>query len=469
MKLSRNTQSFVSKTIIIVLLLFFTFQALNRIFTSPFEFDESVNLILARNLFQNGIYSTYERVFDPVITTGPTVLIPASLSLVFNNQYFPRLIPLIYTYLLLFFVLEKILRNIWLKIVFLLMFIVTPYSSYFASHVLGEIPAIYFSLAALYFLNRKNYFWGGLSFGLAIFTKNIFILTAIPCLYYFYCFRKEIGKKEIMRFFVPLIALFVIWEIYRFVTVGFSINSYFDSLLQFARYQKGLSKSNPSLFFDRIDLFGFIFGFNGFLIYFSIILLLASTFLGQDRFIKSISIFTFFYLQYFVILGYESWYRHLFPVIVFFLIILASKVEEIDIGKLKYAFILFLFFSLTISKIDYRKFLLQQNLLPMFDSTGNKPFEKSYILTQQLNTKEYIETRIPNEKISGILWFNSPDISYLTNRQIYRVPYDNEYHFLISQFFTQGTAPDIDKIISGYPSSKLVFDSGLFQIYEKMY
>ena len=173
--IDKNRSPKIERLIVVGLLIVIAISSTNRIFSSPFDFDEGVGLSMSKILFQTGKYSSYETPFDPVITVGPTVYFPTALTFVFGNVFLPRFIILIYSSLLIYVVISKFLKGDTSKILFLWLLCLTPYYFYFSAHVLGEVPAIFYSLAGLYFLNNKKYFLSGIFLALSIITKNIFL------------------------------------------------------------------------------------------------------------------------------------------------------------------------------------------------------------------------------------------------------------------------------------------------------
>lgn len=466
--IDKNRFPKIEKLIIVGLLFVIVANSINRIFSSPFDFDEGVGLSMSKILFQTGKYSSYEAVFDPVITVGPTVYFPTALTFVLGNVFLPRVIILIYSSLLIFIVVTKFLQKQSSKILFLSLLCLTPYYFYFSAHVLGEVPAIFFSLIGLYFLSHKKYFLSGAFLALSIITKNILLLSLAPALYLLYTQKREISPKKILSFIAPFFLINGAWEIYKLQTFHFSINSYLGNLYQAMRYHKSITRIHLEYLPDRLAMLGGTFGINGYLLLLFMVSLSVYSFIKNHSYLlNSIALFTLVYLIYFFLLGSTIWYRHFFPSVIFFVIVLVDLIVTTRLSKLS---LIPIIFTLTIGLLfppDTSKYLLQQNLLPLFDQTGDRFLGKSDLLNQQLETANYISSYLPNEKISGVVWYNAPEISYLSNKQIGRSPEAKEVTYLISHPFGRLLVPSVDARITKYPGKQTVLNTPLYQIYQK--
>lgn len=458
----------IEKLIVFGLILILLANIINRIVSSPFDFDEGVGLILSKIILQTGKYATYENTFDPIVTVGPTVYYPTALALASGNLFFPRVVILIYSLLLISVVFFKYLKNNLSQIIFLCLLCLTPYYYYFSAHVLGEIPAIFFSLTGLYLLDNKRYFLSGVFLTLAIITKNIFLLSAIPTLFLLYTQRNEINFKKLIIFISPFFLIGGAWEIYKLISYNFSLNSYFDNLYQLLRYNKTLTKPHLEYFPERLTMLSGTFGINGLLFLISITLFsIYSFFKNKSYLLKAIALFVLIYLGYYFLAGSTAWYRHFFPAIVLFTILLADFLPRLRLSSLSTISILIAIFVNILFPLNNSQYLYQQNLLPLFDQTGKLFFEKSNILNQQLQTANFISSHLENTKISGVVWYNAPEISFLANKQIFRIPEDKDVLYLISHPFGRLLVPSVDVRISEYPSKIIVLDTPLYKIYKK--
>lgn len=170
--------------------------ALNITLYPRIGFDEGVFLTGARTLAQTGSYGTQSadglKLFDAMLTTGPTVIAPvAILFKVFGAGLLPaRLISVLYLLLAavgLYRVAHQ-LSGRAAAVLAILAFAALGEAGPFANGrpVLGEIAALaYLFWGSSFFisaqLTRKPalYVLTGLSFGLAILTKNQFVLLGL--------------------------------------------------------------------------------------------------------------------------------------------------------------------------------------------------------------------------------------------------------------------------------------------------
>ncbi|MBC7262821.1 MAG: glycosyltransferase family 39 protein [Chloroflexi bacterium] len=158
--------------------------------------DEGIILQAAWNLAERGVYglrsSEGMRPFDPALTTGPTVVVPVTLAF---RLFGIGLIPgravmglyLIWTVIAIYALMQHLYD--W-QVALLAAFMVLACYTYDANlvqrgrYVLGEVPGLCFILWGAYFWVKA--LWGtrcrdvalsGLFFGLAILTKEIYILV----------------------------------------------------------------------------------------------------------------------------------------------------------------------------------------------------------------------------------------------------------------------------------------------------
>lgn len=166
-------------------------------------FDEGSHLHVPKTLVQHGVYADISsegfRYYGPTVGVGPTVMLPIALSF---ELFKPGLLQgrvVIVAYLLVAltagFVLARRLHGAWAALLTLLLLLASRTLRFegmveYGRQVVGEVPGI-----AFLFLGCLAWIWAlegghgwrraalaGLSFGLALVTKNQFVLIVPPAL-----------------------------------------------------------------------------------------------------------------------------------------------------------------------------------------------------------------------------------------------------------------------------------------------
>jgi len=179
--------------IALVVLIVFAARTLAALFHVELEFDESYNLQVPLNLYLNGHYQTWyngTRIFNPEITTGPTVLLPIYLLFTLFSSTHPAIgrivVFLFYLMFLYFFYRELFLKEksgkaaFYGAAFFLLLFGVELFGLQLSFGVVGEMPGIFFLVLAFYFFGsecKSGHALAGVFLALAILTKLIFAIS----------------------------------------------------------------------------------------------------------------------------------------------------------------------------------------------------------------------------------------------------------------------------------------------------
>lgn len=168
-------------------------------YPSPW-YDEGAFLKVAKNLAVNGIYADYSsegnRYLGPVVSTGPTVLLPIALllKLVGVTVLGARLLMVIYACLMLVAV-YKLSRQLGASsttaLLSALIISVSPgvYFQFYGRVVLGEVAGVFFWLTGLYLwllpgrLSIARLVVVGVLFGLTCITKLQFALFVLPAIF----------------------------------------------------------------------------------------------------------------------------------------------------------------------------------------------------------------------------------------------------------------------------------------------
>lgn len=266
----------------IFLILIFFVQVLTRIFNSPLDYDEAYNLQVSLNIQKKGSYSTFERKFDPNITTGPTVLIPASIFLIKNVPLAPRITMLLFVFALIYICQKHLFFSNRQKFFFLFFLNIIPLGYFFSSHVLGETPGFVLMISSLIFLNKQKFTSGGILYGLSILTKNIYFIGFIPIVYIFLasCDKRRKFIKS-ARNLAPLIfgtlTTIFSWEFYKLAAFNFNIYNYKKLLIDTHAVANALSTPHADLLFARLDMIQYVFNLNSFLFLFISLFISYST------------------------------------------------------------------------------------------------------------------------------------------------------------------------------------------------
>ena len=159
--------------------------------SAGFHFDEFYFLDAAKQLAVHGKYATFSsgqfRLFDPYLSTGPTVIAPVALALrLFGADYLVARLLMVLLLPVLFLLMYRVTAELHdrtsglVAVVFLLC---VPDLWFYALTVLGEIPATVFFLAAVHVLAKAEragcapgrHALAGTLIGLAALTKLLFL------------------------------------------------------------------------------------------------------------------------------------------------------------------------------------------------------------------------------------------------------------------------------------------------------
>lgn len=255
---------------------------------SGLEFDEAYNLEIAKNLASGHGYAAYGwetgtqfRLFDPRITTGPTLLLPAALlwRLGGGALWLVRLVPLSCFALYLFSIWRLSHRRLgrWAGLGTLCAPLLIHVAladdlltrSLTVGRMVGEFAACAFILAAVLALSsRDRTLLGGLMAGLAVQTKDNFLVAGALVMLAWLAARWLIDRRFPLRksLFGALgaVAPTAAFELYRLAILG-SPSAYrasVNELLAFVRSQS----SSPQPQFDRIGTMSTLIAPSGWLV-----------------------------------------------------------------------------------------------------------------------------------------------------------------------------------------------------------
>ncbi|HRE27086.1 MAG TPA: glycosyltransferase family 39 protein, partial [Anaerolineales bacterium] len=160
-------------------------------------FDEGSHLHVPKTLVRFGVYADYSRdgfrYFGPTIGVGPTVMLPiaAAFKLFGIGLFQARVIMALYLVgaVIVFYGLARLLGGPRLALVATALLVVTPGLGLveYGRQVLGEVPGLLFTLAGFWVwfkawdsASLRRLTIVGLFFGLAVVTKNQYLLVLAP-------------------------------------------------------------------------------------------------------------------------------------------------------------------------------------------------------------------------------------------------------------------------------------------------
>jgi len=474
-----------------ILLFLISFMLLFRLSDYPApHYDEGAYLKVARNYALNGIYANYSTdrldYLGPVVSTGPTVILPIALlfKLFGANILLGRIIIVIYTLSFLaalyFMTMHLLGQHMAVLIIIAAIFTPLPIYSSLSRSVMGEIPGLFFVFLGLYlWLLPKRIRWphlvgAGVCFALAGLTKNQYILSVLP----------GIGLSFILdwiwyrryRFFyfvVPgLIAagLYGAWTYYSLFILGTPARNVAEDLVTL----RGLSNAwlfNPAYINTNLDFLvkvsplfvpSFLYG---------LLLLLRR---GDVREQQWGILFTFLATStvvYLVSFGEE---RYAVPVLAIMLLFVARLVQELtDNSGFRRAGLLRLLRGQPFSKSGLATLLIVGMLMttyarPAYLQIKRVAFDGSndaYVMGVYLNT------HVPSDKVI-LSW--DQELTLTSERTFYFPPFDvDEWQNVPGKtphmaYIVIGkvTRNAVDFLAYALPDYELVHSEGVYMLYK---
>jgi hypothetical protein len=252
----------IYKIIFFLIAAAFLYISVVNIFAYPIaHYDDAAYAAVAKNLAFGYGYSSYllnggELVrFNPMISTGPTVILPAALFIkIFGNKlWVPGASAALVNIILLYFIflLPKkfnIARGsllwAWCAVFIGLLFITSSlgglekwacFNQMYAS-MFGEVPAALFIILSLFVLvyskqTALNLIFSGALAGFAVKSKLISMLHICAMVFFVFAWRYKKGAplrqniKELFYYFAGLFIPYVLFDIYKLIAFG-SLDSY---------------------------------------------------------------------------------------------------------------------------------------------------------------------------------------------------------------------------------------------------
>ncbi len=242
----------------------------------PLGYDEAYNMQVVDSLSKGQGYSSYglvhtwNRLFDPRVTTGPMVLLPASIAWnISGNSIFAVRITMLLFYFLyaagLFYIFKMGGSN---KLQALMVVVMSscivglpdfaamegyihmnsqgwPYFGIPMGRILGELPAAASIILASVFAARDKPFWAALAVGIAIQMKLTYLVPGAIILIFWAMATAILDKRIRLHTLLAIVALVALptiaFEIYRLISF-WELNSYIQSLMGYKQFIKDQSE-----------------------------------------------------------------------------------------------------------------------------------------------------------------------------------------------------------------------------------
>ena len=450
--MKKSKERFVRKTLHCLTIALFLGFVIFLLFASSkagLNFDSSYNLLSYQSLF-NGTGFVYEYdgkkiPFDPVISTGPELYLPAFFiwKLIGHTSYHTAVfVAAAYFIAFLLYFIFGVLKDARQRFVALFAFLVWFFangknfgiSSNLFIDPLGEVLATCLVFAGFYFLNEIKMFFGFLLFGFALDTKPNIIIALIPTVAIF-IFQKllfpEWKRKKYRALFqkgirvIPFsLLMFLPYLTYSTIAPYYFLNEQEKTVLQKAKTERNAFMMNHGFgqaidlyknftpdgigvflgkteykierirsFFDKSYFLAALFGF------FLASLLIFSS--GHWSFY--LFIFSAFSISWFIFMSRTTWYRYFF--ISEFIIILGicSFLPSLIENKKRYVLILLLV-------------VLAGFTLPRFSIDSLKQSLNGKERENMMLMKKHLE-QIDEKKIFTFGFLQCPQLMFLTNKR----------------------------------------------------
>lgn len=241
-------------------------------------FDEGSHLHVPKTLIRFGVYADYSRdgfrYFGPTIGVGPTVMLPiAAVFSVFGVGLLQaRVVMALYLVgaVAAFYGLARLLGGPRLAAAAAALLVATPGLGLleYGRQVLGEVPGLLFMTAGfvVWFSTWERAGWGrliaaGVFFGLAVVTKNQYLLALAPTLLFAWLANLLYYRSAPQRaFLVPgalTAGVYLLWQLYVVVFLGPSTASENLALLREATAGAALVFSPDLMQRGLLELVGY--------------------------------------------------------------------------------------------------------------------------------------------------------------------------------------------------------------------
>lgn len=256
----------------------------------PLEYDEAFNMTVAENLGERFFYGTNGALgqpvgtpiaFDPYITTGPTLLVPAAIvwRLLGGTVWAIRLVPALFfaLYLAGAWSSTRGLVGRWYRLLALIgpFALVVPvafeHAAFVPTRLVGETAAAAMVLWGLLLAERGRFWWGGVLVGLAVQTKYVAAIPAavvIVVMAVVLISRSRDGAARRCSVWVVGAALpTLLFESSRLLTLGWDdYRANIDATFSYSRSVAQVGDKGTSDAMSKMSSFGNMFETHSFLI-----------------------------------------------------------------------------------------------------------------------------------------------------------------------------------------------------------
>lgn len=232
----------------------------------PLEYDEAFNITVVENIAERFVYGTNGAVttfgqdigesvlFDPLITTGPTLLLPAALVWQISGGaiWATRLAPLAFFGVYLFgcWMAARGIVGRWYRLGLLVgpLALVVPtafeHAAFVPTRMVGETTAAAMILWGLLLASRGAFWWGGILVGLSVQTKFVAAIPAtvvlLAVLVIVHARRDTDRWRRSLKWLIGAVVPSLAFESVRLLTLGWS--RYVENTDQIVNYSRSVAQ-----------------------------------------------------------------------------------------------------------------------------------------------------------------------------------------------------------------------------------
>lgn len=320
------------------------------------------------------------RVFEPAITTGPTLVLPSAFFIkIFGNKFWITGLVTVFIDLFIFLLIYLlsvrsfglIKANLFVSLLLGSFYLLSsPDFFYLWYTIIGEAAGIGFFIAGFIifcFLRKNEQFllFSMLLFGLAIITKLIYLLILFPVFLFFYFETLHTGgfNKKNIRFFILGMLVFalphLLWELFKLSSLGFSGYLYSLKAMKKAYILLHGKSTIPSILEVYLKRKAFLnerigLELNYFLLSIPVVFLIVRkvNLTKEQKLFSYLSIAGILLALFWWIFISRGWIRYAMPWLFMFFTILPFLIMAVNNYLIRVCLFLLLIFNLNIVKAD---------------------------------------------------------------------------------------------------------------------